>query len=74
MTENRLFDWKSCCFICGQKCHKNKRLEWSRVEGSINEQSMLYKQVVEAAKIRNDQEVLKRLLSIDGDFVAAEAR
>ena len=30
--------------------------------------------MIEAAKIRNDQEVLKRLLSIDGDFVAAEAR
>ena len=70
----QMFNWKECCFICGQKCNPKQRSTWSRVMGTINSNSKLYSQVLKAAEIRNDKDVLARLLSSNGDLVAAEAR
>ena len=68
------FDWKANCFICGLKCHEKKRSSWSLVESAVNNSSKLYSQVLQAAEVRNDREVLSRLLSTNGDLVAVEAR
>ena len=71
---HQMFNWKECCFICGQKCNPKQRLTWFRVMGTINSNSKLYSQVLKAAEIRNDKDVLARLLSSNEDLVAAEAR
>ncbi|XP_053373036.1 uncharacterized protein LOC123541526 [Mercenaria mercenaria] len=68
------FDWKQCCFICGEKCLQKKRSTWSLVESATNTSSSMYSKVLEVAQSKNDQSLLKRLISVNGDLVAAEAR
>ena len=40
-SQKKDFDWKENCFICGETCSFKHRSNWSRVEGSINENSKL---------------------------------
>ena len=42
--------------------------------GTIDSNSKLYSQVLKAAEIRNDNDVIARLLSSNADIVAVEAR
>ena len=44
------------------------------VQTAINRRSQLYLQVLEAGQIRDDKNVVSRLLSANGDLVAVEAR
>ena len=71
---HQMFNWRECCFICGTKCNPKKRGTWSRVMGTIDSNSKLYSQVLKAAEIRNDNDVIARLLSSNADLVAVEAR
>lgn len=68
------FDWKRDCFICGEKCSVKHKSKWSQIEGSIDETSKLYQQLLEISKLKNDSELHNRLLSSNGDLVAQEAR
>lgn len=68
------FNWKENCFICGEKCNPKNRSTWSMVQTAINRKLQLYLQVLEAAQIRDDKNVISRLLSANGDLVAVEAR
>lgn len=73
-ASNVEFNWKNNCFICGQKCNPKQRKTWSMVESAIDKKSNLYTQVLNAAQIRHDKDVVSRLLSSNGDLVAVEAR
>ena len=68
------FDWRTNCFICGNKCSRNHRGTWSRIERSINETSKLYSKLLEQSSLRGNNELHARLLSSNGDLVAVEAR
>ena len=68
------FDWKTKCFICGEKCSAKHRKTWSKVEGSINETSKLYSKLLDLSALKGDTELHTRLLSSKGDLVAVEAR
>lgn len=70
------FDWKQNCFVCGETCHEKRRSEWSLVESAINNKSAnIYMKMLEAAEMRDDQQMLARLHSLpNGDLVASDAR
>jgi hypothetical protein len=68
------FDWKQNCFICGKKCSEKHRSKWSRVEGSVNENSKSFSNLLEIATLKGDSVLHARLLSSKGDLVAVEAR
>lgn len=68
------FDWKEMCFICGEKCSSKHRNKWSKVEGSIDENSKLYSKLLKVSAEKGDQILHSRLLSSNGDLVAVEAR
>ena len=61
IATQQMFNWKECCFICGQKCDPKQRQTWSRVMGTIDSSSKLYSQVLKAAEIRNDKDIIARL-------------
>ena len=77
-TSTTNFDWKNCCFICGDICCHQRRKTWSMVAvavhnkpGSVN----MYTKMVSAAEKRGDQAMLTRLYGVaNGDLVAVEAR
>ncbi|WAR13567.1 hypothetical protein MAR_027747 [Mya arenaria] len=82
-SASNAFDWKSQCFICGEKCDtirdpSNKRpgRSWSMVETSIDSShNSTYSKVLKAAEIKNDTSLINRLRSVsNGDLVALEAR
>jgi len=70
------FDWNTNCFICDQKCNPKHRSSWSMVETAIDPHlTKVYTKVLEAAKQRDDNEMLPRLLGVPhGDLVAIEAK
>ncbi|WAR02367.1 LOW QUALITY PROTEIN: hypothetical protein MAR_008925, partial [Mya arenaria] len=83
-SSSNAFEWKSQCFICGEKCDtirdpsNNLRpgRSWSMVETSIDSShNSTYSKVLKAAEIKNDTSLINRLRSVsNGDLVALEAR
>lgn len=72
------FDWQNRCFICGEACPQKHRQTWSMVESSVKYDPAspnIYARVLEAAKIKQDDDMLTRLQGVpNGDLVAVEAR
>ena len=71
------FDWKGCCFICGESCHPKRRSEWSMVESSVDCESRenTYTKILHAANDKNDVAMIRRLNGVpNGDLVAMDAR
>ena len=72
------FDWKTSCFICGEKCNPKNRYSWSLVEVVMDKaqgSQAIYTRVMKAAEQRKDHEMLTRLYGVAlGDLVAVEAR
>ena len=70
------FNWKSDCFIYSEPCNPKRRNEWSMVRSSIDSKSQnLYTCILEAAKQKQDTEIITRLQGVpNGDLVAVEAR
>ncbi|XP_060579919.1 uncharacterized protein LOC132736737 [Ruditapes philippinarum] len=77
------FDWKSHCFICGEKCSSIRDLNserqdrnWSMVESAIGtDDNSIYTKVLKEAEAIGDSVLIKRLTSVpNGDLVALEAR
>ena len=70
------FNWKSDFFICSEPCNPKRRNEWSMVRSSIDSKSQnLYTCILEAAKQKQDKEIITRLQGVpNGDLVAVEAR
>lgn len=68
------FVWKEMCFICGEKCSTKHRNKWSKIEGSIDENSKLYSKLLSVSAAKRDHALHARLLSSKGDLVAVEAR
>lgn len=33
--QDTAFDWRGCCFRCGESCHPKRRREWSMAESSV---------------------------------------
>ncbi|XP_053400818.1 uncharacterized protein LOC128557464 [Mercenaria mercenaria] len=73
-SQSDQFSWKENCFICGCKCSTKHRSKWSMVEGSIDENSKMYSQLLNISSSKNDMNLHSRLLSCKGDLVSVEAR
>ena len=71
------FDWKGCCFICGESCHPKRRSEWSMVESAVDRDAKetTYTRMLQAAHDKNDVAMIRRLNGVpNGDLVAIDAR
>ena len=66
------FDWKTNCFICGEKCdpkqdnrHKRLSRSWSLVETIVDsKQANVYTKVLETAEKHGDFDILRILHSV----------
>ena len=58
-----VFDWKGCCFICGESCHPKRRSEWSMVESAVDchAKQTTYTRILQAAHDKNDVAMIRRL-------------
>ena len=80
VTHNRTvalnFDWKNCCFICGELCHTKKRNTWSMVETAVDKtKPNIYMKVLEAEQKLQDNNMRAQICGLSNkDLVAAEAR
>lgn len=72
------FNWKTNCFICGQKCDDKHRKTWAMVQRAISsnpDKPNMYVKILEAARCKEDNIMITRLLGVpNGDLVAGEAR
>ena len=77
-SSTNIFDWKTNCFVCNERCHPKHRTTWSMVEVAIYNQpgsQNMYTKMLAAAEKRDDQVMLNRLRGVpNGDLVAVEAR
>lgn len=68
-SHEEAFNWRTCCFICGQLCNPKSRSSWSLVTSGNK-----FVKTIEAAKMRSDWTMIRRLSSTNGDLVALGAR